>query len=234
MTRIRLPIFAYFLLAIPTLYAQDNPSDFTTQLPPFFTSVCSATKSEKMAYGNQLLEFSGKLQAKRNLAIMHSSLPLNIHGSTTEADREYKNANRMISGTSFKRKFDKQLHGADYDTYMQKMSTLESRIAKDSLDLEKHYSDSALHDEEEATAEEKQAQVSYCKATFPGYLDLLNQERALLQKEINYVVAAEEAQLKSQYKWHPIEMSYEHAYWRIADHLENMANLLSLWPPIPD
>jgi hypothetical protein len=234
MMKTRLTIVASFLLAIPSLYAQENPSDFVTQLPPFFTSVCSATKSEWTAYGNQLSEFNGKLQAKRNLALIQTSLPPNLHGSTTEADREFQNANRMISGTDLRPKFDKQLHGADYDTYMQKMSTLESRIAKDSLDLERKYSDSVLHDEEEATAEEKQAKVSYCKATFPGYLDLLNQERALLQKEINYVVAVDEAKLKFQYKWHPIEMSYDHAYWRIAEHLDNMARLLSLWPPSPE
>jgi hypothetical protein len=227
----RFLLFPIFSISISSLYAQNTPSDFVNQLPKIFTAVCFAKNAEVQAYGEQIAAFSKKIQSKLDALAplktkVQSGMKINPNPNpnTSALESQLQKANKMISHTDFSVKFDKALHSDAEKTMQQQMNE----------NIKKQSAASDYKEMEKLIAEIKQIKNAYCQASTSHYLDLLIEQRSILEIDISYIVAAADLTQKINcnifgYTYFP-ELSYENAYIRILDHLKYMTLLLTFCP----
>ncbi|TFG76402.1 MAG: hypothetical protein E4H23_09655 [Chrysiogenales bacterium] len=210
-------------------HAQDKPSDFVDQLPEIFTAVCTAGNAEVQAYGGKLGTFSRTVQARLDsLAALkiksRSGMKVKANADTSQLERQLKKTEKLISKTDYSVKFDKALH------------TEAEKIIEQRLDEINKKADAASDYRvlEALLAETKRVRSDYCQAASPHFIELLVEQRAILENDVTAIVTA--ADLSQQIHCRTLgfiyfpELSYENAYLRILDHLKYMNLLLSFCP----
>ena len=225
-------IMTFLLLSISAhlLDAQDKPSDFVKQLPEIFTAVCTASSAELDAYSEKLEAFTKTVQTKlESLAPLkiksQSGMRINPNANISELERQFQKERKMISDTDWTEKFDKALHSDAEKRMNQKIDEITKRMAASGGDP---------GEIKKLLAEMKQVRIDYCKTSSPPYIQLLMEQRAVLEKEITPVVTADD--LMQQINCRTLgyiylrELSYERAYIRIVDHLNHMVLLLIFSP----
>ena len=222
-------LFVFFLLAVASLHAQNTPTEFMEQLPEIFTKVCSADSAEVQAYGERLGAFSRKLQTRLDLlgslrAKAQAGAKINTNSDTSELERQLQKAKKMISDTDFSVQFDKALHTGAEKNMQQRLDENSRRQASagDYREIEK------------LLAEVITIRADYCQSSSSQYIEVLMQQRARLETEIAYRVAADDLLqkihcLKLGHTYYP-ELSYENALISIVDHLKYMNILLTFFP----
>ena len=209
--------------------AQGVPSDFFHQLPEIFTEVCTASNAQLQEYSERLKGLKNNLQSSMELiqAMKIKAQPgaaINSNADLTELDKQLKQTKKLISTTDYSVKFDTALHNDTEKEMIKKIEELNKKGAassdyKEMLDL---------------LEQEKKVRAAYCKAASPPYLELLFEQRKVIENELNSIVKANDLTQQINCKlfgatYFP-ELSYENAYLRILDHLNYMNLLLIFYP----
>jgi hypothetical protein len=146
------------------------------------------------------------------------------NANVTELDKQLEQTKKLISTTDYSVKFDAALHNDTEKEMIKQIEEINKRGAvasdyKEMLDL---------------LEQEKKVRAAYCKAASPHYLELLFEQRKVIENELNSVVKANDLSQQINCKlfgatYFP-ELSYENAYLRILDHLNYMNLLLIFYP----
>lgn len=223
-------IFALLTIFSSHLVAQEPPTDIMNKLPDFFNGICLAKNSEVQSYAKLLTAVSEGIHenleslAELKLKAQQTS-KINPNADVEVLQLEYeKSKSALTLSRDFGIEFDKAIHN-EAEIHMKaemEENALKAQHASNWEELER------------LGNEVVKIRTDYCMVSGPHYLDLLSEQRSVLEVNINQLVHVSALEQKIKCKrfgctyFH--ELSYENAYLFILDHLENMHNLLYLAP----
>lgn len=214
---------------VSVTFAQEKPLDLVNQLPYIFIKICDAKNDEVQSYGKILEAFKNRVNSSLDsLALLkikaQKSANINPKSNTTSLNKELDLVKSKISTRDFSVEFDKALNNEAEKLKSKKIEDITIKMGETS--------DYAVM--EKLLDEINQAALEYCNSSSPKFIDLLIQQRAVLEIDIANIVKASD--LKQQIECDVLdytyffELSYETAYIYILDHLKYMNFLLGLAP----
>jgi len=214
---------------VSVTFAQEKPLDLVNQLPHIFIKICDAKNDEVQSYGKILEDFKNRVNSSLDsLALLkikaQKSANINPKSNTTSLNKELDLVKSKISTRDFSVEFDKALNNEAEKLKSKKIEDITIKMGQTS--------DYAVM--EKLLDEINQAALEYCNSSSPKFIDLLIQQRAVLEIDIANIVKASD--LKQQIECDVLdytyffELSYETAYIYILDHLKYMSFLLGLAP----
>jgi len=214
---------------VSVTFAQEKPLDLVNQLPYIFIKICDAKNDEVQSYGKILEAFKNRVNSSLDsLAPLkikaQKSANINPKSNTTSLNKELDLVKSKISTRDFSVEFDKALNNEAEKLKSKKIEDITIKMGQTS--------DYAVM--EKLLDEINQAALEYCNSSSPKFIDLLIQQRAVLEIDIANIVKASD--LKQQIECDVLdytyffELSYETAYIYILDHLKYMNFLLGLAP----
>ena len=211
------------------ILAQEKPTDLMSQIPDIYTNVCSATKAELDIYAKSLADFTvlinSKLDSMAPLKIKAQiSAKISSKSNTASLTKQLKGVNALLSIKDFSGEFSAAMHNEFEKKRDKKIDDITAKMGQTSNYVEM----------EKLIDEIYKVNVEYCNNSSPHYISLLQEQRALLNKDIeNIIIASDlEQQIKCNvlgYTYYRI-LSFENAYFHILDHLNYMYLLLSFTP----
>ncbi|RPI63777.1 MAG: hypothetical protein EHM44_04415 [Ignavibacteriales bacterium] len=223
-------LFTVLILNLVSVtFAQEKPLDLVNQLPHIFIKICDAKNDEVQSYGKILEDFKNRVNSSLDsLALLkikaQKSANINPKSNTTSLNKELDLVKSKISTRDFSVEFDKALNNEAEKLKSKKIEDITIKMGQTS--------DYAVM--EKLLDEINQAALEYCNSSSPKFIDLLIQQRAVLEIDIANIVKASD--LKQQIECDVLdytyffELSYETAYIYILDHLKYMSFLLGLAP----
>lgn len=189
---------------------QDTPVELASSLPGPFASVCSANGASYEAYakeiGGLIQRVDDRLQALIALQQKaQSTFKINPNANTSAMETQMRNAIGGISRKAFSPLIQKAMD----------MDGLEKRLQASPGNM-------------------RAIKREHCQTANRPSIDLLNEERAMLGRNVPLLVQA--ADLRQQIASKKMgltyvkELSYQEAYGSILDHLRHLQLLLSLFP----
>lgn len=214
---------------VSVTFAQEKPLDLVNQLPHIFIKICDAKNDEVQSYGKILEDFKNRVNSSLDsLALLkikaQKSANINPKSNTTSLNKELDLVKSKISTRDFSVEFDKALNSEAEKLKSKKIEDITIKMGETS--------DYAVM--EKLLDEINQAALEYCNSSSPKFIELLIQQRAVLETDIANIVKASD--LKQQIECDVLdytyftELSYETAYIYILDHLKYMNFLLGLAP----
>lgn len=230
MKKIATLIFATILSSFFTLIlAQEKPTDLLKQLPEIFTKVCSAPKDELEIYTKSLGDFISLVNTNLDSLVplkmkAEISTKISSKSNTAKLAEQLKEVSALISEKDFSIEFAAAMHNEFEKNRNQKIDDIIIKISQTSNYAEMQ----KLNDEM------LKVNIEYCNNSSPHYISLLQEQRALLYRDIEKIIMASD--LKQQIDCNVLGhtyyrvLSFENAYLYILDHLNYMYLSLSFVP----
>jgi len=219
-------LFLFIMLSGHILFAQEKPTDIVNQLPDYFSNICSATNDEVETYSEYLGAFADKVHKSLDLLSdleekAHKTVKTNPNANVKALQQEYVKAEKALNiSRDFRNEFSKA---------MDPTEEIKSRFEMIGKQMEET---SDWQKIEQLGNELLKVKAEYCESTYPGLMEILVEQRAMLKANTNQLVIKCDLEQRINcellgYTYFP-ELSYQEAYFLIIDHLDNMGMLINL------